>query len=89
MAAASSSATAAGAALDEVARSGLICGFSGVIEVSLPLPSMIWVWPWNATVLAPNPLARPEASSANFFLSTWLIAYITMNSTMSRVSMSA
>ena len=38
---------------------------------------------------APKPAARPVLSALNFFSSTWLIANITMNSTISSVTMSA
>ncbi len=37
----------------------------------------------------PNPAARPSRSSANLRSSTWLIANMTMKSTMSSVTMSA
>ena len=45
--------------------------------------------PSKATDGAPKPTARPFLSSANFFLSTWLIANSTMKSTISSVIMSA
>ncbi len=37
----------------------------------------------------PKPAARPSLRALNFFWSTWLIANITMNSTISSVIMSA
>jgi hypothetical protein len=40
-------------------------------------------------LLLPKPSARPARRALNFFSSTWLIANITMNRTMRRVSMSA
>ena len=73
----------------ELLSCGLTLGIIGSTDESLPRPSMIELCALNVTLLAPNPLASPWASSANFFLSTWLIANSTMNSTMSSVSMSA
>ena len=40
-------------------------------------------------LVAPKPSARPFFSALYFFWSTWLIANMTMNSTISSVSMSA
>ena len=45
--------------------------------------------PWNGEAFSPKPAAIPSLSCSKRFWSTWLIANITMNSTISRVIMSA
>jgi hypothetical protein len=55
-----------------------------------PSTSRIALPPLSGIVeVEPNPADRPSLSAANLRWSTWLIANSTMNSTMSRVIMSA
>ena len=53
------------------------------------LLSMVPLLPLNGDAVAPKPAAIPSLSWSNLRWSTWLIANITMNSTISRVIMSA
>jgi hypothetical protein len=54
-----------------------------------PPGSSSWSPPVRIATGAPKPAERPVFSAANFRWSTWLIANITMNSTISSVIMSA